>query len=542
MCRKYVYGLLLLLSLNAAAQQSGMPRLIKSGGEAQLQVNGKPFIILGGELGNSSASANAYMQKVWPRLEAMQLNTVLVPVYWELLEPEEGKFDFALVDSLILNARKHHLKVVPLWFGTWKNSMSCYVPAWVKKDAKRFQRTLGSNGRSVEILSAFNADILEADKKAFAALMKHIKQMDARAQTVIMVQVENEIGMLSLAREATPEANRLYQAEVPATLMAYLQQHKENLVPELKQLWQQQGFVAHGNWEAVFGKGYATEELFQAWYYARYTQEVAAAGKAVYALPMYVNAALIKNGQKPGEYPAAGPLPQVMDIWQAAAPTIDVLSPDFYNPDTQYWCDLFTRRNNPLFIPEIRLDMSCAAKVFYTLGHYKAFGFSPFSIENASPQTAAALRNSYDILAQLTPAIVAGGQKDGVLLDKKEPQQQLVMGNYRLTFKHDHTLSWSSGAKDSIWPVTGAMVIQTAADEFLIAGTGVVCTFAAVNEALTTNIERVDEGRFKNGKWVAGRRLNGDEDHQGRHVSIPAGDWNIQLVKLYTTTEAVPYK
>ncbi|BAV08891.1 Beta-galactosidase GanA [Filimonas lacunae] len=540
MKRRYAYSLLLLwLPFCVKAQQGGMPALVKNGNEVQLQVHGKPFIILGGELGNSSSSSHAYMQKVWPRLKAMQLNTVLAPVYWELLEPEEGKFDFTLVDSLIINARKNHIKVVPLWFGTWKNSMSCYVPAWVKKDHKRFGRTLDKNGKSVEILSAFGANILEADKKAFAALLKHIKQIDAQAHTVIMVQVENEVGMLSTARETTPTANKLYQQEVPAALLAYLQQHKTELVPELQQLWKQQGYATQGNWETVFGKSDATEELFQAWYYAWFVNEVAAAGKAAYPLPMYVNAALMKSGQRPGDYPAAGPLPQVMDIWQAAAPAIDILAPDFYNPDTQYWCDLFTRRNNPLFIPEMRLDITCAAKVFYALGHYKGLGFSPFSIENANEQQATYLQNSYHLLQQLTPLITATAQKEGVLFDRKNTQQELVMGKYRITCKHDYTLGWSPGAKDSLWPVTGAIILQTAPDEFWIAGMGVVCTFANADASVVTNIESVEEGVFSNGKWIAGRRLNGDEDHQGRHIRIPGGEWSIQKVKLYNSPVSV---
>lgn len=535
MAGKYLYAFLLLAALNARAQDAGKPVLIKQDNKAQLQVNGKPFIILGGELGNSSASSNAYMQQIWPKLAAMNLNTVLAPVYWELLEPEEGKFDFTLVDSLVINARKYNIKVVPLWFGTWKNSMSCYVPAWVKKAPHRFMRTLDDKGRSMEILSAFHPAILEADKKAFGALMNHIKKIDSKQQTVIMVQVENEVGMLTLPRERITAADSLYRSHVPAVLTNYLQKNGQLLMPELKALWQQHGAKTNGTWEELFGISLATEEIFQAWHYAAFVNEVAAAGKRMYDIPMYVNAALFKPTQKPGDYPSAGPLPQVMDIWKAAAPSVDVLAPDFYNPDTKYWCDLYTRGDNPLFIPEIRLDSSCAAKVFYVLGHHKAIGFSPFSIENATPQQASALGKSYELLQQLMPLLSISDNREGVLFHKPDIQQQLKMGDYIITAKHDCTLGWSKSAPEAVWPATGALIVQIAKDEFLVAGTGVVCTFASASNGQVVNIESVDEGRFLNGQWKPGRRLNGDEDHQGRHLRIPEVQWDIQRIKLYNS-------
>ena len=221
-----IYSISLLLFIIhcgfcVSAQQKTLPHISKQGAVAQLIVNDKPFLILGGETGNSSASDMHYMQTNWAKLQSMHLNTVITPVYWELLEPAEGKFDFSLVDSLLTNARAHQLKLVLLWFGTWKNSMSCYVPAWVKKDPVRFARTAGKNGRSQEIISAFSKPMLEADKKAFAALMKYLREKD-EMQTVIMVQVENEIGMLPTAREISATANRYFNEEVPDELMNWL--------------------------------------------------------------------------------------------------------------------------------------------------------------------------------------------------------------------------------------------------------------------------------------------------------------------------------
>jgi beta-galactosidase GanA len=249
----------------SAQTNSSTPHLIKNNNGAQLIVNGKPFIIMGGELGNSSASSMAYMKTVWPKLKQMNLNTVLAPVYWELLEPEEGKFDFSLVDELISEARRYNLKIVLLWFGTWKNSMSCYVPAWAKTDQQRFPRTENSAGKTAEIITPFSKNASKADKKAFVNLMQHIKAIDAEQQTVLMIQVENEIGMLPEARDHSAAANEAFDKPVPADLINYLTMNKNKLLPEVKKLWEENGYKTSGTWEDVFGKSLATDELFMAW-------------------------------------------------------------------------------------------------------------------------------------------------------------------------------------------------------------------------------------------------------------------------------------
>ena len=74
-----------------------------------------------------------------------------------------------------------------------------------------------------------------------------------------------------------------------------------------------------GTWEEVFGTGPAADEAFMAWHYARYVNRVAAAGKAEYPLPMYVNAALRDpvNHQDPNTYASGGPTWNVVEVWQA---------------------------------------------------------------------------------------------------------------------------------------------------------------------------------------------------------------------------------
>lgn len=484
---------------------------------ALLPVTGKAqsLLVLGGEVGNSSASSLAYMAPIWSKAKAMHMNTLLLPVYWELMEPAEGKFDFMLVDSLIYQARSHDLHVIFLWFGSWKNSMSCYAPAWVKKNGTRFPCALP------EIMSAFEENNLRADAKAFRALMQHIKQVDGKQKTVIMIQVENEIGLLGAAREHTPAANKAFEAPVPPALIDYLISHKDSLVPELRKHWAQQGYKTTGNWETIFGKSPATDELFQAWYYAVYTNKVALAGREVYDLPFFVNAALNYRHVQPGAYPSGGPLPHLMDIWQAGAPAIDILSPDFYNPFFKEYCEAYTRQHNRLFIPEIRFEPTVAVKALYAVGHYNASGFSPFSFESTDNPSAEPLGKSYALLQRLAPFLHL--PKEGMLPDSSIPQE-IRLGDYTFTIAHEATLGWTSFKE---WPLSGAIIIQTAPDDFIIAGTGIVLTVK------DHGILSAEEGTFSNSKWLPVRRLNGDQTHQGRHIRIPSGSWEIQQVKFY---------
>lgn len=524
---------------------SQIPKLVKNGNITQLLVNNKPFLVFGGELGNSSASSDEYMRPIWPKLKQMNLNTVIAPVYWELIEPTEGRFDFSLLDSLIKNARLNKMRLVLLWFGSWKNSMSCYVPAWVKTDTKRFPRAVDKNGVPQEIITPFNKNNLEADKKAFVKLMQHIKDVDIKQNTIITIQVENEIGMLPDARSYDKAANEAFGQSVPTQLINYLQQNKDRLVPELRSIWENNGNKTSGTWEEVFGKSLAADEIFMAWNYATYTNEIAAAGKAVYNLPMYVNAALNRPNWKPGQYPSGGSLPHLMDIWKTAAPDIDMLVPDIYFSDLQHWCDLYTRFGDPLFIPEHRFEKNIDAKAFFVFGNYNCLSFSPFSIESTEHPEKEPIGKAYNILKQVSHLITqqqSSGDVKGFLLEK-DSTKEVTIGNYRLTINHEYKLGWSAGAKENDWPLAGCIIISMAPDELYVAGTGVVITFASTIASKKAGFLNIDEGRFENAspndavgreKWIPGRRMNGDQDHQGRHVRIPYGDYSIQHVKLYT--------
>jgi hypothetical protein len=515
---------------------SALPHLRKQGTATQLVVHGKPFLMLAGELGNSSASDPKYLAPVWSRLKAMKVNTILMPIYWELVEPQEGKFGFALVDDLIASARIHDLKIVVLWFGSWKNSMSCYAPSWIKTDQQRFPRARTSDGRPLEILTPFSDENRKADIRAFARVMEHLRSIDGQQHTVVMVQVENEIGMIPQARDHCPAAEQAFAREVPADLMAYLQANTGFLTDEVRQAWSSTGMSMTGSWEQVFGKGPLTDEVFTAWFFARYTNAVAEAGKAAYPLPMYVNAALIRPNYTPGQYPSGGPLPHLADVWRAGAPRLDFLAPDIYFRNYAEWLGKYDRAGNAVFVPEVDRHQGIT-NAFYAIARHNAMGYSPFSIESAEHPEDHQIASGYDVLSQLTPMILehqGKGSMAGFLLDSAAQTAEIKLGSYTFTVKHEYTWPYAAHAEGST-PRVGGMIIMVSPEEFYVAGSGVVVTFApAADTEAVAGILSMEEGAFVKGKWMAGRRMNGDEDHQGRHLHLPAGEYGIQKVRLYT--------
>lgn len=528
-----------LLLVHVAAAQD-LPHLRAQGDAVQLVVDGEPFLILGGELGNSSASSLTYMDPIWPKLADLNLNTVLAPVYWELVEPEEGQFDFTLVDGLIEQARAHDMRLVLLWFGSWKNSMASYVPDWVKRDHERFPRAERSDGSAMEMLSAFSEANVAADARAFEALMRHLRAVDGDEHTVIMVQVENEVGMIPEARDHSTAADAAYASEVPERLMEYLQAHRETLAPPLRERWAANGYRTAGTWEEVFGEGVYTEELFTAWHYARYVDRVAAAGQAVYSLPMYVNAALIRPDERPGEYPSGGPLPHLVDLWRAGAPSIDFLAPDIYFPNFVEWVQRYDRVGKAVFIPEAGRAgwPTSASNAFYAFGEHDAMGYSPFSIEDA-PE-GGPLAQAYAVLHQLNPLILKH-QGRGTMAGVRPPvafdgtvdaaPQEIVLGDY--VFEVSFVDPWTP-REDQQLATHGGLIIALSDDEFIVAGTGLTITFAPYGPgAPQAGILRIEEGQFVDGEWRRGRVLNGDQSHQGRHLRLPPGEFGIQRVELY---------
>jgi beta-galactosidase GanA len=518
----------LLVTFLATAQDNTIPHLQKHGDTAQLIVDGKPFLMLAAEIHNSSSSSLDYMKPIWPRLAAIPLNTVLTPLSWELIEPTEGKYDFTLVDGLIQQARESKLHIVFLWLASWKNGMSSYAPVWVKSDTRRFRRVI-ENGSEVEILSTLGTSTLDADAHAFAAVMRHIKQIDGQNHTVLMMQVENEVGVLGDTRDHSPATDKAFAAAVPTELIRYLQSHRETLFPDLRSLWEENGAKTSGTWEQVFGNTPRADEVFMAWNYSRYVNHVAAAGKAEYPLPMYVNTWLAGQNATPGQYPSGGPQPRVIDIWKAAGSAIDIYSPDIYQSNFEDWCNWYNRAGNPLFIPETSGGANGEANVFYAIGQHQAMGFSPFGIDSWNDRENN-LGKSYEVLQQLAPIILdheKPGQMTGFVLDRTHSSASAVLNGYQLNITLDEI--FGSHAEKGF-----GLIIATGPNEFLGAGSGFRVSFTPRSSgAPHAGIGYIEEGKFANGTWTPGRRLNGDENDQGHFWRFSPQKINIEKAVVY---------
>ena len=514
------------------------------------------FRILGGELSNSAATSVSDIDEVLPRMKVLGLNTVLVPVYWEFLESVEGQMDFTLFDRTIDVARQQGLKIVPLWFGAWKNSMSCYAPAWFKRDVKRFPRAVTAEGKPLEIASCFSNNVLQADLKAFSALMQHIAEKDPQREVVIMMQIENEIGMLESARDHSPLAEKAYRQPVPQTLLKAL---------SIKQ---------QGSWEEVFGTDCYADENFMAWHYACYVEHLAQAARRIHNMPLYVNAAMNSRGRKPGEYPSAGPLAHLADIWKAGAPSIDILAPDIYDTGFKSWASQYAmplrpqdggKVKNRLFIPESRCCENSGVRALYAFGEHQALGFSPFAIDQASPKETESVTQAYNLLSQIFN--VKPQNTWGLLFDQEDRERIIDDEGVVMTCRHYFTLPWDPRATDgSTWPEGGAMLIRLGKYDYLLAGSGVVIDFKTRIEKQQEQQKKLGEDGFAEagsetsnfkfqtsnfngsrlgllsvdevtidhqGQMQFLRRHNGDQSHQGRHARISVGDWKLLHIQLY---------
>jgi beta-galactosidase GanA len=519
----------LLLSF-ILSSQAQTPHLRKQGTATQLMVDGRPFLVLGGELHNSSSSSLAYMKPIWKRMVDLNFNTVLAGVSWELIEPQPGQYDFHLIDGLIDDARRNNLRLVFLWFGSWKNGMSSYIPVWVKQDYKRFERVQLKNGGPVEVLSTLCRANWEADAKAFGALLRHIREVDGNDHTVIMIQVENEVGVLRDSRDRNPAANQAFAQPVPQKLTSFLSANKNRLYPDLLKRWEGAGAKTSGTWEEVFGAGPETDEIFMAWNYANYVDKVVEAGKAAYPLPMFVNAWLSQSDRKPGDWPSGGPLPHVLDVWRAATTRLDFLSPDIYQANFAEWCRRYVHAGNPLFIPEMMMSETGARNVFYAIGRHDAIGTSPFAVDSIQNPESSPLSKSYGILSQIAPLVLehqGKGEMTGFVLDKANPSVKVEMNGYELEISLDSIFGFNA---ESAY----GLVIATGPNEFTGAGNGFRVAFTPKTPGpKLAGVGTIDEGGFSNGKWIPGRRLNGDENDQGQRWRFSPRQLAIQRCTVY---------
>ncbi|MBL0740645.1 DUF5597 domain-containing protein [Chryseolinea lacunae] len=507
MTKKLTMLSLVLMCALALSYGRELPKVVKRNGRYQLLVDGKPFLVLGAQLWNSSAWP-VVTDKFWTQLRELNCNTLEAPVYWQNIEPEPGVYNFKELDNLILNARKEKLRLVLLWFASYKNGSSTYAPPWVLENPEKYPLMRNGYGDEIQVLSPVSRVNLDADKRAFTALMKHVKELDSEAQTVIMVQVENESGSLGTDRDYSEAANKLFDANVPDKLATGLGKQA-------------------GKWSDLFG--IAAAETFNAWHIASYINEIADVGKAVYNLPMYANAWGREHlFHTPGEYPSGGPTTNMIGVWKIAAPQLDFLSPDIYisNPNVFLdLCEKYDRDDNMLFIPETANCVAYARFHFYAIGNYHAKGLAVYGVDpfHADPhdkrtfdkldERFSDIANNYKLLAKVASPVLAlqeqnklraVGEEDGL-------NEQLVrFDEFDVLFDFGYPSYKERGTRSG-----RALIGQLSANEFLIVGFDAKFRFRPKYGSGFSKADYVlvEEGYYEGDKWVRERLWNGDETY-----------------------------
>ena len=555
--RRLFSCVLCFFALSALAQ---IPSLQKVGSSTCLIVDGKPFVMYCGELHNSTASSLSYMQehRVWDKLKEMRLNSVIATVSWELVEPVEGQYDFTLVDAMMAEARKRDMKIAFLWFGAFKNPMMTYAPSWVKSNPKKYPHAVDDKGQEMEHISVYGTEILKADTKAYKAFLQHLKDTD-KDHTVVMIQLQNEPGLRGTPRDFSADANKAWKAQVPQQIVDYLKANKGQLQPDLERIWAKYGNKTTGNWEELFGKSEVnnqaenpirnfTEHVFTAYGYANYLEQMAKAGKEVYPLPVFINASVFGMNTRGNSLGNGCSIPEFFDIYRASAPHIDILTPNSYMQQLDWLGKAFSWKGNPILIPESTL---VGARGLYIIGEYDAIAFSPFGIDyedselnpNLEKQNRL-LAESYDQMQQMGSLITDNLGSDkmrGIYLYSGRETDEVEMGDYVLTFGPRKSfdigaLMAPAGGGFQVEDQQqieqgGALIVQTAADEFYVVGYGFNADVKLKDgvKSKFCGYDSIWEGRFENGKFIPGRLLNGDE----RNVFASYDKVNALKVKMF---------
>lgn len=517
-CRFSLASVLLIAlfvsSFGGSAFAADSPQIVNHNGRWALLVDGKPYLILGGQIHNSSAWPSELPQ-VWESMAALHANTVEAPVYWEQFEPQEGKFDFTNVDAIVQGARAHNLHVVLLWFGTWKNGNMHYAPTWVKSDTTRFPRIIRNDGLPIDVLSPMSTNTLNADKTAFTALMGHLKQLDGEQHTVVLIQVENESGNIGSVRDFSAQANREFAGPVPQDLLTAAGRQA-------------------GTWPQVFGS--EADEIFQAYHQAKYINAIAAAGKREFDIPYYINvwidypAAQLPQRQidQPGiAYPSGGAVQKLVGLWRKLAPSIDMIGPDIYADDSQFYRDTmaaYRRPDNPLWIPETGRSDSFAKFFFYALGD-GALGFSPFGVDRTGwnilgdePWTAHA--RNFALIAPMDREIAQLEYEGKLKTAVEEPgatTKEVDFGAWQATVAFGFPQQDGRRAPGTKDAHGAALIAQLGPDEFLVSGIDASVTFHLPGKQpwIRSEILTAEEGSYGNGVWKPLRLWNGDETDRG---------------------------
>lgn len=503
-----------VLAHGLLVQAAEAPRIEQKDGRYTLLVDGHPYLILGGQIHNSSAWPDELPQ-VWDSMAALHANTVEAPVYWEQFEPREGQFDYANLDQLLDGARAHNLHLILLWFGTWKNGNNHYVPAWVKNDTKRFPRVIRPDGEPIDVMSPNSDTTLEADKTAFVALMRHLKQVDSDAHTVLMIQLENESGNIGSVRDNSAVADREFAGAVPPDLLAAAQKQP-------------------GTWAQVFGA--AADETFQAYYQAKYMNAIAAAGKREFDIPYYMNvwvdypAAELPERQldQPGiAYPSGGAVQKMIWLWRSMAPSIDVIGPDIYTDNSPFYRSIlstYRRPDNPLWIPETGRDDNFAKFFFYALGD-GAIGFSPFGVDQTGwnilgDQPWKRHSANFALIGPMDREIAQlefDGKLKTAVEEPGQATQELDFGEWQATVSFGFPQADGRPAPGTTNAHGTALVAQLGPNEFLVTGMDASVAFHLPGKLpwMRSQIVTAEQGSYENGVWKSVRMWNGDETDRG---------------------------
>lgn len=506
----------------AVSQRSAnpqIPKIVQKDGRYALLVDGAPFLMLGMQMNNSSAWP-ASLPKVWQAAESLHVNTVEAPIYWEQFEPQPEVFDDSCLKALLAGARTRHLRLVLLWFGTWKNGSGHYTPEWIKRNEASYPHVIGKDGRRVDSLSPHAPATLEADRHAFAMLMRHLKALDPQ-RTVVMVQVENEAGTWGSVRDFSPAAQKMFAAEVPVKLREAM--HK-----------------GAGSWSELFGED--ADEYFHAWSIARFVDAVAAAGKAEYPLPMYVNVAL-RDPLQPGKantYESGGPTDNVIGIWKSGAPSVDLIGPDIYMPEYARFSkvlELYARRDNALFVPELGHGAEYARYLFAAVGE-GAIGFAPFGLdytaELVNDKSLEPFALEYRVLEPMQRELAKWnfeGSLRGVAEDPALHDRTLQFEAWQAKVSFGRPLfGFGAESPGNPQPVGGALIAQLGPDEFVVVGLHTRVDFTPLPAGNhKRQFLRVEEGVYRAGKWSFERVWNGDQTDYGLNFGKTARVLKVRL-------------
>lgn len=476
-------------------------------GIESLIVDGKPFLALAGEVRNSSASSSSYLKdNVWKNIAGLNLNTILAPVYWELIEQQEGHFDFSSVASLIDDARQHNMKLILLWFGLWKNGLSTYIPKWMKLDREKYPFVRTKTSDLLYSISPFSESAINKDIKAYKELMEFINKYDEKEKTVIMMQIENEVGILHADFDYSHYSIEKISAKVPLDVANYCSKT--------------------GDWVECFGMH--AKEYFLAYHYAKAIDSLAKAGKTVYDIPVFVNSWLEKPGTIVGEYPLGGPTARMYPFWKFITESIDYFAPDIYVPNFSEICDEYSSAQNVLIIPETRQDIRTISNLVYAVGNYNLICFSPFAIEDfQKPReniensvlnqlsidqsafnpdgTAPLLAKAYKLINDMWPVIHQARIDKKIYAFRKKDESDrgtiIKLNNCNVRIKYHQ--------KSNRLNPTGFIMLG-GQNELYIVGLEIGLELYTDN-GKNIGILTMEEGSFIDNEWKRNRILNGDE-------------------------------